>query len=304
MIAVLLILLALLAAPFVGEALRRPMSAEARRQAEGKFVTLSLGVTHYDWIGPADAPVAVCVHGLTTPCFVWRGIAQGLVAMGYRVLIYDLYGRGYSDRPRGPQDRAFFLGQLDDLLASQNVTGPITLLGYSMGGRIAAAWAADNPDRIQQLILIASAGVMVAPGRLATFIRGTPIFGDWLMYAFFPRNHRKETELERDLPSSVDNIVDRQQEELHYRGFVPAVLRSFRGILSSTAEADHRALGAAGVPVLAIWGGDDPLIPKSSAGRVAEWNHDVRQEVIDNAGHGVTYTHTPEVLATIREHSV
>lgn len=41
--------------------------------------------------------------------------------MGYRILTYDLYGRGYSDRPSGKQNREFFLQQLDDLLAYEAV---------------------------------------------------------------------------------------------------------------------------------------------------------------------------------------
>lgn len=79
-------------------------------------------------------PVAVCVHGLTTPSFVWHGLARGLATFGYRVLIYDLYGRGYSDRAPGHQDQAYFLQQLNDLLEDQQIKGDITLLGYSMGG--------------------------------------------------------------------------------------------------------------------------------------------------------------------------
>ncbi len=296
---VVLIIAAVFALPFITELMRKPMNAGIRTAAEGKFVTLSRGVTHYDWLGPANGPVAVCVHGLTTPSFVWRGLARGLVALGYRVLIYDHYGRGYSDRPGGAQDRRFFLDQLSELLESQDVQQEFTLIGYSMGGTISTAWAAENPDRVRRLILIASAGVVVDAGRTAQFMRQTPIFGDWLMYAFFPRSHRKGTEADRSLPSSVENVIERQQDELRYRGFVPAVLRSMRGVLSTNSEADHRKLHDAGVPVLAIWGGQDTLIPVRAAGKLAEWNRDCHQEVIEAAGHSLTFTHTPDVLAAI-----
>jgi pimeloyl-ACP methyl ester carboxylesterase len=119
----------LAAAPFLREMSKSEMDDTARRHAPGAFATLSRGVTHYRWMGAARGPVAVCVHGLTTPSFVWYGIAQGLGAIGFRVLIYDLYGRGYSDRPDGPQDSAFFVTQLEDLLEDQGVDGDITLLG-------------------------------------------------------------------------------------------------------------------------------------------------------------------------------
>ncbi|SEQ15801.1 alpha/beta fold hydrolase [Thalassovita taeanensis] len=293
------VLALILVAPFVREALKQPMNARAREQAPGEFVNLSQGITHFRWIGPERGPVAVCVHGLTTPSFVWEGVAKGLAAMGFQVLIYDLYGRGFSDRPKGLQDRAFFLRQLEDLLATEGVADDITLLGYSMGGAISTAFAAEHPGRIRRLILLAPAGMGHDLGLLAKITRNVPILGDWLMLTFFARNHRKGTEAERALPSSVERIVDKQQNELTYCGFVPAILSSLRGMLSTPLEAEHRAIGAAGVPVLAVWGRDDSAIPIRAMGVLAQWNHAARHEVIDGAGHGLTYTHTDQVVDAI-----
>lgn len=135
--------------PFVREMRKPEMTDRWREDAPGSFVTLSQGVAHYDWIGPVRGPVAVCVHGLTTPSFVWGGLAQGLAAMGFRVLVDDLYGRGYSDRPKGKQDKAFFVAQLEELLAHQEVEADFTLFGYSMGGSIATAFAAKHPARVR-----------------------------------------------------------------------------------------------------------------------------------------------------------
>lgn len=82
-------------APTVAEVLRPRMGPSARQSAPGEFAELSRGVTHYQWLGPEGGPLVVCVHGLTTPSFVWEGIAPRLAEAGYRVLTYDLYGRGY-----------------------------------------------------------------------------------------------------------------------------------------------------------------------------------------------------------------
>ena len=301
MIYLLVLPLLLAAAPFVTERLRKPMDDRTRQGAEGKFARLSQGTTYYRWIGPVRGPVAVCVHGLTTPSYVWDGIAQGLARMGYRVLVYDLYGRGFSDRPDGLQDEAFFLTQLNDLLADQKIKGDFVLAGYSMGGAVATSYAATHPERIRHLILIASAGLGALPGGMAGFIRNTPLLGDWLMYAVYPRRHRAGTELERSLASSVENIVDRQQRELTYRGFVPAVLSSFRGLLGTDFETRHKQIHRAGIPVLALWGGKDDLIPLTAVGMMSEWNRKARQEVIEDAGHALPYSHTDEALEVIRD---
>ncbi|MCB4457145.1 alpha/beta fold hydrolase [Leisingera sp. McT4-56] len=287
------------AAPFLREHLRKPMDAQARQTAPGALAQLPSGCTHYRWTGPHRGPVAVCVHGLTTPSFVWNGIAKGLGAMGYRVLTYDLYGRGYSDRPEGPQDRAFFLTQLEELLEDQQVGGDFTLIGYSMGGAIATAFAAAHPDRLRELILLAPAGFGRSANRLTQIIRQVPGFGDWLMHALYPALHIRSTRAERSLPSSVPGIVKLQQQELGYRGFIPAVLASLRGILNEDFTEELRGLHQKGVPALAIWGQEDAVIPPTSAGRLAERARSVRQEEVAGAGHGLPYTHTEEVLEII-----
>lgn len=296
-----ILLLVVVALPYAAEARRKVMDASARAGATGAFATLSQGTTYYEWLGPTRGPVAVCVHGLTTPSFVWRGLARGLARIGYRVLIYDLYGRGYSDRVPGRQDQAFFLRQLNDLLDDQKVAGDITLLGYSMGGAIATGFTATHPEKIRQLILLASAGMGVGANRMTRFIAGTPVIGDWLMLALFARTHRKGCEAERHLPSSVENIIDLQLNELRYKGFVPAVLASMRGILAGSQIEEHKTIHRAGVPVLAVWGSDDALIPLTAMGKLTEWSRDVRQDVVDGAGHGLTYTHTDAVLVSISE---
>jgi len=110
----LLILLAKIAAlPFLADYARIKMDDRARGDAPGKFIKLRRGITHYRRFGPQEGPLVVCVHGLTTPSFVFEGIADAYVKNGYRVLVYDHYGRGYSDRPVGLQNRAFFVHHLE-----------------------------------------------------------------------------------------------------------------------------------------------------------------------------------------------
>lgn len=301
LILILVIVIVLIALPFYLELRRAPMDDKARREAPGQMTQLSQGVTHAHWGGAARGPVAVCVHGLTTPSFVWDGLTDGLGAMGYRVLSYDLFGRGFSDRPEGEQDAEFFLKQLEDLLEAEEITEEITLIGYSMGGSIATCYAAKHPDKVRHLVLIAPGGVTMKLDGLSRFIRDMPGLGDWLMLALFPGKHRRETEAERSLPSSVPGIVDLQQRELKYQGFIRAVLASLRGVLAGALESEHRRVHAANIPVLAIWGGADKIMPISALGKLTEWNRTAREEVVEGAGHGLTYTHTDQVLDIMSE---
>ncbi len=280
---------------------RRDMDDAARGAGPGQFAKLPLGATHYQWHGPADGPVIICIHGLTTPSFVWGGLVKGLTAMGFRVLTYDLYGRGYSDRPRGRQTAAFFNRQLIDLMTHQQIDGKVTLIGYSMGGAIATCYAAAHPERLRQLILIAPAGMRHAIGGVVRLIRDTPLVGDWLMLAAFPYLHRKGIEAERAQPASVLDIYDQQEAELEFKRFIPAVLSSLRGILRRPLKAHHQSIAQAKIPTVAIWGKEDTVIPIRAMGLLAEWNREVEHEQIAEAGHGLTYTHTDAVLKVLQD---
>lgn len=294
---------ALALAPDARELARPRIGAAQRAAAAGQFAELPRGTTHYLWTGSADggadAPAAVCIHGLTTPAFVWGPVAAGLARMGFRVLSYDLYGRGLSDRPGGAQTMDFFIAQLDDLLAHLGVSGRITVLGYSMGGAIAAAWAARHPDRAREAVLIAPAGMGHDLGPVARLVTNHAALGRWLILAFYARSLTRALEANRDLDSAIPDIVDRQMAELRWRGFVPAVWRSMRGILDGDMQAEHRLLAARGVPVHAIWAEADAVIQLSGKARLAEWNPAARQTVIPGATHAVTYTHPDAVLAAL-----
>ena len=297
---VIVILVGLVAIPLTVEAMRTAMTEERREKGPGKLALLSQGTTHYTWLGPERGPIAVCIHGLTTPSFVWRGLARGLALMGFRVLVYDLYGRGYSETVMGRQDAAFFLTQFDDLLTHENVTEPVTLLGYSMGGAIAAHVTAAQPERVNQLILLAPAGMQELVTGHLKWARDLPVIGDWLFLAVYPFMLRKGIAAEAGQPSSVENITELQRAETDRRGYFPSVLSSLRGVLRHTAEAEHAAIAAAGVPVLAVWGETDEIIPLSSSDVLADWNPEAQQVVIPGAGHGLTYSHTDAVLEAIR----
>ncbi|MEJ6403078.1 alpha/beta fold hydrolase [Yoonia sp. 2307UL14-13] len=289
----------LAALPFVIERFRPAIGSTARHGASGDFAQLSQGVTHYTWVGPTRGPIAVLIHGLASPSVAMEGVAEGLGAMGYRVLAYDLYGRGLSDAVPGLQDRAFFLRQLSDLLAHQDAQEELTLVGYSMGGSIAVAYAAENPHRIKRVITLASAGVQMVESGFARFCRRTPLLGDWV-HAMFARRRILNSIPKAARRPAVQRVQMAQTQELHRRGYLPAILSSRRGMLSEVQEAEHRKLAREDVPLVAIWAQNDQVIPISALGVLAQWNRAARQEVVDGADHALPYSHDDALIDALR----
>lgn len=286
--------------PFSIERRRTVIGQNERHGAPGEFAGLSQGVTHYRWVGPARGPVAVVIHGLASPMQSMDAIAEGLGGLGYRVLLYDLYGRGLSDAPAGRQDRAFFLRQLNDLLAFHDLKEEVTLVGYSMGGSIATAFAAEHPFLIKRVILFAPTGIDVNETRFARFCRQVPLLGDWC-HALFAHGRIKRAIPQRGQTKEIDNVLRAQRRELTRRGYLPAILSSRRGMLTEVQQEEHRQLGRKGIPVVAIWAQDDSIIPLTALGKLAEWNRTARHEVVEHADHGMPYTHSRESIEALRD---
>ena len=280
--------------PIYQEAKRRPVTDVDRAAAPGRCVALTQGLTYVRWHGPARGPVIVAIHGLTTPSPVFDDLAAGLSTLGYRVLTYDLYGRGLSDSVPGPQNAAFFLRQLDDLLTDQGLDEDVILMGYSMGGAIAAAFAAAQPHRVSRLILLAPAGMEINESPFWRASRRMPVLGNWLAGTFGAA--RLESEIAR--PSPVQEV---QRTALSQRGYLPAVLSSRRHFLSVPQHRAHRLLGREDVPVIAIWGGQDPVIPLRALGTLSQWNRNAVQEVVADADHSLPWRHAAQIVAILRQ---
>ncbi|MEO1638056.1 MAG: alpha/beta fold hydrolase [Pseudomonadota bacterium] len=285
--------------PFVVERRRPAIGATERHGAPGEFAALSQGVTYYRWFGPRRGRVTILIPGLTTPMIAVENVAEGLGEMGYRVLTYDLYGRGLSDAPKGRQDRAFFLRQLVDLFAYHGLRDEITIAGYSMGGSIATAFAAENPHFVRRVMLFAPGGIIVRPSLFSRICTRVPVLGDWLHAVFAKRRFLRGIP-ERPINAHVADVYRAQAKVLERRGYLPAVLSSRRGMLAEMQEKEHRQLGRQGIPVVAVWAGDDSVIPLRGVGLLGLWNRNARQEVVNGASHDLPYTHSDRVLAALK----
>ncbi|KAH8175925.1 serine aminopeptidase, s33 domain-containing protein [Sarocladium implicatum] len=128
----------------------------------------------YEW-GPEDGTKVLFVHGISTSCITLMHIANALVKRGYRVMLFDLFGRGFTDGVGDlPHDPRLYVTQILLVLASSPLawTGNngFRLVGYSLGGGIAVHFANAFPHVVESLVLLAPAG-LVRPENFGTVSR-------------------------------------------------------------------------------------------------------------------------------------
>ncbi len=91
----------------------------------------------------------------------------------YRVIVPDLRGHGQSDAPFSEYTMPEMIGDLETIANGLGLNEPFVLVGHSFGGSICAEFAVAHPERLKQLILIATAGEYPLP-RSATLLSRIP----------------------------------------------------------------------------------------------------------------------------------
>jgi pimeloyl-ACP methyl ester carboxylesterase len=109
--------------------------------------------TFYLETGPEDAPVVVLIHGLgaTSASFLPTLVE---LARDHRVIAVDLPGFGESDKPMRALHAAYFAKWMVSFLDAIGVSRA-SLVGNSMGGRVALEVGLRSPDRVDRLVLLA-----------------------------------------------------------------------------------------------------------------------------------------------------
>lgn len=249
------VLAVLIAVPLVRNMEHGPLDATARRQAPGQFVTLSHGIVHVRSAGPEQGRPVLLVHGFSVPSYVFDQTSADLAAAGFRVIRFDLYGRGWSDRPDVDYDRTLFTNQLLELMDTLKIA-KADLLGLSMGGAVVGRFAAEHPERVRSVVLVApltharDIGPMAWPGA-----------GEWLMRAWYLPTLAASQLEDFPHPERVPGWAARFQPQMGYDGFGHAILSTMRNVVTQSSLPDFGKVGKSGLPVLLVWGEADRTVP-------------------------------------------
>jgi pimeloyl-ACP methyl ester carboxylesterase len=246
----------------------------------------------------AGAPL-VLLHGLGGTWEYW-GKAMSLLAGRARCVALDLPGFGHSDRPIGEFTLDSASDRLADTLRALDL-GPAAICGHSLGGPLAVRLRLRHPDLASRLILVGPSGLKPAPPWQDRVVKLVPIYTvarrapfpweRWLLRVT-PLRHAALRSLV-DNPATVDdqtarNLVDGGRQA---RALREAIDDSF-----ATGLGEEAARAA--VPVAAIWGDRDRMVPPgdSHALRDALPSADIR--FVRGCGH-LPMVERPEAFARL-----
>jgi pimeloyl-ACP methyl ester carboxylesterase len=261
------------------------LNEAARAKLGGTYIKLSDGMTHYKLEGPQDAKVVVLVHGATIPMWTWDKQIPALTKAGFRVLNYDQFGRGYSDRPDVTYDQELYLRQLRELTDKLGLTKPFDLIGLSLGGGTAVNFTARYPDRVDKLILISP---LINNYKVPSYF-GIPVLGEFLArlagirvivnrFASLIGNHPESEKYTRLFV-----------EQTTYKGFQQSVLSMLRNDAVGDYRDAYQIVGRQKRDVLLIWGTEETGVTKQMISDIQSFIPRLTFKPVEGVNHGIVF---------------
>lgn len=265
----------------------------------------------------ASAPAsAVLVHGLGGSATNWTDL-MGLLRDELDLVAPDLPGFGWSPPPvDGDYSLRAHAGVVADLVETMG-SGPVHLLGSSLGGTVATLVAADRPELVRTLTLVSPALPVLRPR--ASNVHLPALAAPWIGQRLarrlgrFPVEQRVRATIALCFadpscvpPERVEEAVAEAARRARLEHDGDAVLSSLRALLSSYLQRGAKSLWRVAerveAPTLLVYGQRDRLVDPRTALRAARAFPDARLLVIPNSGHLSQVEHPERVAAAVRRH--
>ena len=253
---------------------------------EEKFVEIDGNKIRYLESGSSKKTL-VLVHGLGASSERWQYVLPFLES-DFHVIVPDLIGFGYSDKPIADYTIDYFSNFLKKFLISLGVE-QTSIIGSSLGGQIAAEYTSSNSQHVDKLILVSPSGIM----KQSTFALDA-----YIMAALYPNELSAKNAFEtmdasgKEIPkTTITGFVTRMK--LHNAKF--AFMSTLLGLKNS--ESIINKLKNITSPTLIVWGADDPVIPIKFANDFVTHIDNSELYEMSNCGH-TPYVQKPELFAS------
>lgn len=246
--------------------------------------------------GRRGAEPVILIHGLGHQgARDWAQVIPALAA-SYDVYALDLPGFGASDKGNHLYSPANYVRVLD-VLFGERLKRPANVVGHSMGGVIALAYAIAYPERVRRLIVVDAAGVL-----------HRSVYGEFLGRAIAERKVGAESPwlemLTRLITTQAENLPAKGAMSIESAQVRQRLLRGDPTTIAALALVEHdlsRGLRTIKAPTLIIWSSDDKVAPLRTGQALAAVIPGARLAVVDDAGHAPQVTRPEPFNALLRE---
>jgi len=222
-------------------------------------------------------PVVVMIHGIASSSVTFHHLVPLLEAT-HRCITIDILGFGTSP---APESATYSLDEhaaaVDRTIRSLGLREPFTLVGHSLGGLIAARYAATHRRELNRLVLVSSP-IYLSPSMLGDSADRAMTGAYFTIYEYLRLNPRftQRTAAALAAIAPIKNVL-----ELTEQNWTPFMLSLHNAIESQTTLAD---LLRVRVPIDLVCGALDPFLAPSGLAMVQQLRH-VRPHRVSGVAH-------------------
>jgi pimeloyl-ACP methyl ester carboxylesterase len=247
--------------------------------------------------GNQGSPV-ILIHGIGGYIESWLPNFATL-ATQYQVYAVDLPGHGRTEKPRNISYTIESLSQfINDFMAARGVE-KAHIVGHSLGGAIGTRLALRQPEAVDRLVLVGSAGLGKG-GAMMLKIVSIPLLGEVLTRPSLSGSASSTKILVYNPTVMTDDLIELSYQMSALPGAQQSFLRTLRsnanflGQKESMYGTNTRGIASITNPVLVIWGRQDQVIPVAHADTAAKGFPNVQVHIFDNCGHLPMLEYTSE----------
>ncbi|MBI5377207.1 MAG: alpha/beta hydrolase [Thaumarchaeota archaeon] len=252
-----------------------------------KFVQVGTNKIRYLEGGGSDGNVLL-VHGLGASADRWLRVIPQL-SKKYHVIVPDLIGFGFSDKPSVDYTPEFFSQFIFDFLKTLGIT-KTSMIGSSLGGQIVAECAITQSEMIEKIVLVSPSGIMK---------QSTPTLDAYTLAALYPTQDGAKTafQMMAGVHKEIDSdTIDDFIQHMTLPNAKMAFMSTMLGVRNSIPLSERLAKISA--PTLIVWGKHDTLIPITYSKDVVSSIKNCQFVEMENSGH-TPYVEEPEKFSEI-----
>ncbi len=252
---------------------------------EGHYAKLANGHTiHY--LDQGSGEPVVFLHGSGSGAsghsnfkFNYPFLAEN----GFRSIVPDLIGYGYSDKPDDVEYHIdFFVECVKQTLDVIGVDS-VHLIGNSLGGAIAIRFALTYPDQVKTLNLMAPGGIEDQPSYFN--MPGMAIMKE--VFTGGPNKDALEQFIRRGLVYD-DKHVDEQLVNERWGIFQQQNMQVINTMVVPNMEGQLAELKC---PIIAFWGANENMMPETGIAKLTQKCSNIRLTIVSECGHWVMVEH-------------